>query len=479
MMTRVLVFLEGGVIFTCASAALLFSRSSIQGAGDVTVVLAAAAGLCLCVLTALHLADLYSLSVLRNFKALLGGLPPGFAAAALLSSALAALVPAARLTGNPIESGLLLTIGVFFGVLLPLRALASKLARGRKFVTRVLVVGTGSLAQRLIDEIQRRPDCGYVVVAAGEEWLDRIIEQVRPDRIVVAMTDRRGRLPTEPLLGARVSRGIPVEEAGPLYERLTGKLAIETLSPSELIFGEGFRCSPLATAIRRAVSLLVASLGLVAVTPLLCLIALAIKLDSRGPVFFAQRRPGLHGKLFPLLKFRTMHPVDRPPTEWAGDNGHRITRVGRWLRRFSLDELPQLVNIVRGEMDLVGPRPQPIPIVVLCRDNVSYYQIRLTVRPGLTGWAQVRFGYANDLEEETEKMRYDLYYIKHRSLWFDLRILFATAKLMLRGRPVIASLESHGVRAPQDGAAHVPLLTEVWPVAQSADEAAAVSDGSP
>jgi lipopolysaccharide/colanic/teichoic acid biosynthesis glycosyltransferase len=151
-------------------------------------------------------------------------------------------------------------------------------------------------------------------------------------------------------------------------------------------------------------------------------------------VFFVHDRVGLRGRRIKLLKFRTMRPADGPTSEWERDNGHRITRVGRWLRRYRLDELPQLINVVRGELNLVGPRPHPVSNVELFTQKIPFYSLRSAVRPGLTGWAQVRQGYANSLEEETEKMRYDLYYIKHMSTWLDLRILLHTVRIVLSGR---------------------------------------------
>jgi lipopolysaccharide/colanic/teichoic acid biosynthesis glycosyltransferase len=156
--------------------------------------------------------------------------------------------------------------------------------------------------------------------------------------------------------------------------------------------------------------------------------------DSKGPVVFVQRRVGAAGRHFNLIKFRTMRPVDRETSLWERDNAHRITRVGRWLRRGRLDELPQFVNVLRGDMNLVGPRPHPVANFELFVDNIPYYPLRSLVTPGVTGWAQVRYGYANTLEEETEKMRYDLYYIKHMSIWLDLRILVDTITMTLPGR---------------------------------------------
>src|SRR3989454_12467570 len=238
------------------------------------------------------------------------------------------------------------------------------------------------------------------------------------------MADWRGRVPVHELLKARVYQGIPIQNSVEVYERLTGKLAIEALTPSHLIFSEGFCQSRLSQAVRRCVSVLVATVGLVVTAPLAALIALAITVDSSGPVLFTQRRLGLHGKPFVLFKFRTMRPTTSPTSEWERDNRDRVTRVGKWLRRLWLDELPQLVNVLRGDMDLAGPRPHPqtnLELMILAVRNLSelsgeaipYYSFRCSVRPGITGWAQIRYGYANTLEEEMEKIRYDFYYLKH------------------------------------------------------------------
>jgi lipopolysaccharide/colanic/teichoic acid biosynthesis glycosyltransferase len=251
--------------------------------------------------------------------------------------------------------------------------------------------------------------------------------------MVVAVADRRERLPLESLLESRV-RGIVVEDALDFYEQLTGKIAIEALRPSMLFMSKGFRNHGAAEVTARVVSVIVAAAGLVLLLPLLAAIAVAVKLDSRGPVFFIQQRAGKAGRPFGLVKFRTMHPCDEPPSEWALDNINRITRLGRYLRRFRLDELPQVVNVLRGEMNLLGPRPHPTRNHAHFMQQIAYYGLRSTVRPGVTGWAQVRYGYANNLEEETEKMRYDLYYIKNRSLWLDARILLETVGIVLFGK---------------------------------------------
>ncbi len=338
---------------------------------------------------------------------------------------------------------------LFVGLVALVRFAASEIRPSRLLARRILILGSGPMAAKLIDEIQAS-ESGYVVVGVVDDesrreawtgnarWLGssaalaRIVERERPARIIVAMADRRRGLPLQPLLDTRV-RGVEVEDAVDFYERLTGKMAIEAIKPSMLILSKGFRNHGAAEVTARAISVAVALVGLVLSAPLLAAIAILVKLDSRGPVLFVQNRAGLNGRTFGLLKFRTMRPASGQHSEWVQDNAHRITRVGKWLRRFRLDELPQLVNVLRGEMNLVGPRPHPTSNQEIFERHIQYYRVRSTVRPGVTGWAQIRYGYANNLEEETEKMRYDLYYIKNRSLWLDLWILFQTIAIVFLG----------------------------------------------
>ena len=353
------------------------------------------------------------------------------------------LAPEAPLSGLSLVASLLVMVGFLFG----LRVCHSVRRRGH-VGERVLILGTSALARETREAIERRPDLRYAVVGVVDNAknLGRVVQATRPDRIVVGLVERRGRLPLYPLLEAR-ARGIMVEDAAETYERLTGKLALEALSPSSVIFSRDFHFSRLRLALARALSLLASVIGLVVLAPVLCLIALLVKLDSRGPVFFVQERVGLSGRSFKLIKFRTMHPISRPKSEWEQDNCDRITRLGRWLRRIRLDELPQLVNILRGDMNLVGPRPHPVTnlqMMILAARNLSevsgdaipYYSLRCSVRPGITGWAQIRYGYANSLEEEVEKLRYDLYYLKHMSFWLDLKILFETVNIVFSGHGV-------------------------------------------
>lgn len=335
----------------------------------------------------------------------------------------------------PVHNQDLISRIVLFAAFLALvRVIASDVLPKRLRAKRILILGSGPMADKLIDELEADEDCGYLVAGVVEDGarLAAVVSQVRPSIIVVAFADRRRQLPMEPLLESRV-KGIVVEDAVDFYERLTGKMAIEAIKPSMLILSKGFRNHGAAELTARAISVIVATIGLVLTAPLLALLAVLVKLDSRGPVLFVQDRAGRNGRTFGLLKFRTMHPTDQRTTEWVRDNEKRITRVGRILRRCRLDELPQLVNVLRGEMNLVGPRPHPTCNQEIFEKHIAYYRLRSTVRPGVTGWAQVQYGYANNLEEETEKMRFDLYYIKNRSLWLDLRIIAQTFSIMLLG----------------------------------------------
>lgn len=363
------------------------------------------------------------------------------------------------------KSPLFTSVLIVVGLLLPLRAASHGVMRSRLFTQRVLIVGAGPLTCKLIDEIEAHPDCRATVVGVADDamvgdglglrypvlgplkHLDKIIEEVRPDRIIVALADRRGRLPIRHLLDARAG-GIVVEDGVEVWERLTGKIAIELLRPSSFVFCTGLRKSRVTLAVARGMSLLAGVVGLVCLAPVIGLIALAIKLDSPGPVFVVQDRVGLRGKRFKCIKFRSMHPVDGETSLWFRDSCDRITRVGKWLRKFRLDELPQFVNILRGDMNLVGPRPHRVPKFELFAETTPYFSLRSLVRPGLTGWAQVRHGYASNLEEETEKTWYDLYYIKHMSPWLDLRILVETVKVVLSGRGSLAAAPSRTEARP-------------------------------
>jgi exopolysaccharide biosynthesis polyprenyl glycosylphosphotransferase len=331
------------------------------------------------------------------------------------------------------------------------------------FVENILVLGQSNLANAVTAEMRKRRRYRILdLMEPGEPGrvfkdgvpfvgsLDRGLRTIpKTHRIVVALSERRGRLPVEALLDAK-RQGVEIEDAVHAYERLTGKLALEHLQPNHLIFSAEFGRASLHAVWLRVISVLVASIGLVICAPLFAAIALIIKRDSAGPVFFVQDRIGRHGRQFALLKFRTMHPVDLRPSEWVRDNGDRITAVGHWLRKYRLDELPQLINVLLGHMNLIGPRPHPATNYDLFMNRIPFYAFRSMIKPGITGWAQVCYGYANSLEEETEKMCYDLYYIKRCSLWLDLKVLLRTIKVVLLGQHRICDQQAEPVPQPAE-----------------------------
>ena len=332
-------------------------------------------------------------------------------------------------------------------------------ARGAE---RILILGMTPLAQEILHELDRRPNPRFAVIGAladarpGERMegcrflgdfrrLQQVVAEWRPTRVVVALNDRHGRIPPRVLLEVCALRGIAVEEATEFYERLTGKVALESLTPGGILFSWNFQPSRFHLAVAWIVNVVAATVALIGLSPLLALVAAAIKIDSAGPVFFVQERVGARGRPFKLLKFRTMSATTARRSEWAADNRDHVTRVGKWLRKFRLDELPQFINVLRREMNLVGPRPHPVTnleLLTLVARNLSEttgtavacYTLRLIAPPGLTGWAQVRYRYANNLAEEIEKLRYDLYYVKHMSPWLDFRILIDTVRVIVEGR---------------------------------------------
>lgn len=448
----ILAILEGLVLsLAVAATAFAWGHRLFVDWIDVATMLGQAGAVSLCCITAFYYNDLYDLRVVRSFSLFASRLLQSFGVALMLLGLFYTIVPDAGMTEGAFVSGLL----VAAGLLVPLRAIGYTIMRRRAFADRVLVLGAGPLARRIIQEIESRPNFRYAVVGvvddgtgvdAGDlpypvlgplERLDKILDDVKPDRLIVALTERRGRMPLTQLLECG-ARGILVEDGLRTYEYFTGKLPIESLTPSFLIFSGAFRKSRLQMGLRRASSLLLAAVGLLLSAPLMAVIAVAIAIDSRGPVFFVDRRAGRGGRPFNLVKFRTMHPL--PPGEmvassvWDRDDELRVTRVGRFIRKLRLDELPQFWNVVKGDMDLVGPRPEILANVQTMSEEIPYYGLRHSVRPGLTGWAQTRFGYSVSLEQVTEKIRYDLFYIKQMSFWLDLRILVDTVKIMLFGR---------------------------------------------
>jgi sugar transferase (PEP-CTERM system associated) len=264
------------------------------------------------------------------------------------------------------------------------------------------------------------------------EPLPELVRRLDIDEIVVALEERRGGLPTEELLDCRLN-GVRVTEAEAFYERLSGKIPAEAMRPSYLIYNTGFEQHLLAASAKRCLDFALAAIGLFVLWPLMLAVALAIRLDTPGPVLFRQERTGQRGRSFSLCKFRSMRTDAEKLTGpvWATEDDPRITRVGRFIRKTRIDELPQLFNILAGSMSVVGPRPERPVFVKELSKKIPYYNQRHIVKPGLSGWAQINYPYGNTVEDALQKLQYDLFYIKYQSLLFDLSIILNTVKTVI------------------------------------------------
>jgi sugar transferase (PEP-CTERM system associated) len=354
-----------------------------------------------------------------------------------------------------LRPGVLVLWILLAGVLLAFwRRLFFALSRSVRLRQRTILLGEGPLASSLAAEIRNRPELGVNVLGYVQKYpggptvslnglprlghvgqLCELIESQRVDRIILTMGDRRGGFPLEELLNFK-TRGIVIEDAADVYEAITGKLPIQSLRPSWLLLSDGFRVSPSMLLYKRVFSILLSLFGLALSLPVMLVVAIAIRVDSRGPVIFRQRRIGKAGRPFTLYKFRSMRhdPQAEQNPEPAEKNDYRITRVGRWLRRCRLDELPQLYNILRGDMYFIGPRPFVPNTEETLASQIPYYNQRWSIKPGATGWAQVQAGYCSSFEENFEKLSYDLFYIKNLSVGLDALIVFQTIKILLLGR---------------------------------------------
>ncbi|HEX7128355.1 MAG TPA: TIGR03013 family XrtA/PEP-CTERM system glycosyltransferase [Thermodesulfobacteriota bacterium] len=398
----------------------------------------------------LYYNDLYDFRVARPGPDLLRRILESLAATSIVVAILYLAFP-----GLIIARGVFLTaIGLGAALLILWRLLYDRMLRVDGFHERVLVLGTGPHAQAVSAEVRSQPALGFRIVGhiadgpgqsaavegrapvlGGDDSLLDVVRRERVQRVVVALSEARGRLPVDALLAVRMA-GVKVEEGTSFYERVSGKILLENLKPSFLIFSDGFRKSLFTRVVKRLTGIVISVVGLVLSAPVTLIVAALIRLDSPGPVFFAQERVGQDGKLFTLYKFRSMRTdaeADGRPV-WAEENDPRVTRIGAFLRKTRIDEIPQLWNVLRGDMSIVGPRPERPYFVEQLRKVIPYYDQRHTVKPGLTGWAQVRYPYGASVQDAVEKLQYDLFYIKHMSLALDLSILFETIKVILFGR---------------------------------------------
>ena len=322
------------------------------------------------------------------------------------------------------------------------------------FGERILIVGSGNLAVELAREVLNRPDAGYRIagfvgtdaellgkslinprVIGLTEELDQIVKRENIDRIVVAMGERRGQLPTDKLLQLSLAGQVTIEEGASFYERITGRVSLNMLRPSWLIFTGRGRQKKVSGLARSAVHWLVALFGAILSLPIIVVTALLIRLESRGPIFYKQERVGKNGRAFVLTKFRSMRvDAEQDGPVWASKGDSRTTRVGRIIRKTRVDEIPQFWNILKGEMSFVGPRPERPHFVAQLAEEIPFYEQRHLIAPGLTGWAQIKYPYGASIEDARQKLQYDLFYIKNHGLVLDAIIIFETIKIILFGR---------------------------------------------
>ncbi|MDQ3252567.1 MAG: TIGR03013 family PEP-CTERM/XrtA system glycosyltransferase [Acidobacteriota bacterium] len=319
---------------------------------------------------------------------------------------------------------------------------------------RILIVGSGDTAVEIAREVLERRDAGYRIVGfvdnrpelIGKSIINprviglvsempQLVKRENVDRIVVAMGERRGMFPVDQLLDLSLSGEVDIEESTSFYERLTGRVNLDMLRPSWLIFSGRKRQARMSFIARAALHRGVALIGAIVSLPIALLTALLIKLESKGPVLYQQERVGKSGRPFTILKFRSMRTdAEKDGPVWASAEDDRVTRVGRVIRQIRVDEIPQFWNILKGEMNFVGPRPERPHFVAQLAAEIPFYEQRHLVAPGLTGWAQIKYPYGATVEDAREKLQYDLYYIKNMSLMLDAIIMFETVKTILFGR---------------------------------------------
>ncbi|MEP6635580.1 MAG: TIGR03013 family XrtA/PEP-CTERM system glycosyltransferase [Acidobacteriota bacterium] len=321
------------------------------------------------------------------------------------------------------------------------------------FGERILIVGSGNLAVEVAREVLDRPDAGYRIigfVGTDAELLGKslinprvigmtselaeVVKRENIDRIVVAMGQRRGQLPTEQLLQLSLAGTVSIEEGATFYERVTSRVSLNMLRPSWLIFSGRGRQARISGMTRSVVHRSVALIGSILSLPIVLVTVILIKLDSHGPVLYRQERLGKNGHSFTLLKFRSMRvDAEQSGPVWASKDDDRTTRVGKIIRKTRIDEIPQFWNILRGEMNFVGPRPERPHFVAQLAQEIPYYEQRHLIPPGLTGWAQIKYPYGASIEDARQKLQYDLYYVKNQSLMLDAIVLFETIKIILFG----------------------------------------------
>ncbi len=415
---------------------------------------ALAAAICL---VTIYLYDLYDYSVMHHRREMLLRLIQATGISWTILAITYYLVPPLMIGRGTLIYSVVLTLVLLLGWRLMIHYLTGHPDLGE----RVLFLGAGKAAAETANVVAKRRDAGYRIAGfvavpgmengdsprsqleLGEarilgtaDELEQIVLDKKIDRIVVALAQRRGNFPTESLLRMSLENSVDIEECASFYERVSGQVHLEMLRPSWLIFSGKDRDTRFILAFRHVVNRLLALSGLVLSLPVMLVTALIVKLESKGPIFYRQKRVGKNGTVFELLKFRSMRDdaeADGKPV-WATSNDDRVTRFGRFIRKVRIDEIPQFWNILKGEMSFIGPRPERPHFVSELAEKIPFYEHRHLVAPGLTGWAQIKYPYGASVEDARQKLQYDLYYIKNQSLALDAIIIFETVKTVLFGK---------------------------------------------
>lgn len=440
---RHLVFFFGeGLLIFLAIGSTYLSFESGQWPAEMELLIGKAVVVTLIFQFCLYLFDLYDLSLPPAFADTFTRVLQAFGFGCMILAFVYFVFPVVMISTRVFWLGCLViggTIGLwrFFYALVLDRQL---------FTQPVVLLGSGTIAESIAVEIGRKKDSGYRVVAqvGGQghaalnvpldedaSHLGRICREHRAHKIVVTLDDKRGQMPIEELMACKLE-GMQIVTGIKFYEGLAGKIMVEKVNPSWIIFSEGFQSSRTTAVVKRAIDIAVSMAGLLATLPICLTAAVVIKLESPGPIFYLQERVGEKGKVFKVIKFRSMRvDAEKDGPVWANPNDERTTRFGRFIRKARIDEVPQMWNVLKGEMSCVGPRPErPVFVAQLAR-KIPYYSLRHKVKPGITGWAQICYPYGASERDALRKLEYDLYYVKNMSLRMDLGIIFMTAKTVL------------------------------------------------
>jgi sugar transferase (PEP-CTERM system associated) len=401
----------------------------------------------------LYYNDLYEFKISENYKELGIRLVQALGSAAIFLAFVYLIIPPAV-----IGTGIfIISVGFVVLLIVSWRFCYTMVLNRGYFNQKIILLGSADLTTKIKLEINERKDCGYHIVAEIPEAshsgkTDNVIVKNNPgnlcgqkyeglaelarvnaiEKIVVALEEKRNNFPLNELLNCRVN-GIEVIDGNSFYEMLTGKLVVKAINPSWLIFSKGFSKSRTRRLLKRSVDILLSLILMVLFLPLILIISLLLKIDSKGPVIFSQERVGQNRKIYRMHKFRSMvHDAETVcGPVWAEDDDPRITRVGRIIRKWRFDEVPQLWNVLKGDMSFIGPRPEREHFVDQLEKMIPYYSERHTVKPGISGWAQVSYGYGASVEDAIEKLNYDLFYIKNMTFFMDLMIVLRTIKIVL------------------------------------------------